>query len=386
MRWEREPHMRQNRRTGLTLAAAAIFALVAQQVSACTGIMLRTKDGSVVHGRTLEFGTPVDTSVAVIPRGQAFTGQTPKGDGLTYTAKYGAVGIVAFGNPRLLDGVNEAGLAAGSFYFPTFAEYTAVTPENQGKGLSAADFPNWLLTQFATVGEVRKAVESGAVAVMPTVLDGWGPVAPPFHYVVYDKTGASIVIEPVGGKLVIHDNPLGVMTNSPSFDWHMTNMRNFIALNPRDVPPVKIDGETFKALGQGTGMLGLPGDFTPPSRFIRAAVFSATAMPSENAAKGVDQVFHILNNFDIPVGVSRDVVQGVVYSDYTQMTVARDPQAQRYYYKTYDDQTIRMVDLKAFDLNAKTIVQISTKGQQPVVDMSAKLKPLQEAATSGSSR
>lgn len=378
--------MRQTKRMGFTLAAAAVFALVAQQVSACTGIMLKMKDGAIVHGRTLEFGTPVDTSIAVIPRGQAFTGQTPNGDGLKYTAKYGAVGIVAFGNPRLLDGVNEAGLAAGSFYFPTFAGYTAVTPENQGKGLSPADFPNWILTQFGSVDEVRKAVESGVVVIAPTVLEGWGPVAPPFHYVVYDKSGASLVIEPVDGKLKIHDNPLGVMTNSPSFDWHMTNLRNYIALNPRDVPPVKIDGETFKALGQGTGMLGLPGDFTPPSRFIRAAVFSATAMPAENAAKGVDQVFHILNNFDIPVGVSRETVQGVVYSDYTQMTVARDPQSLRYYYKTYDDQTIRMVDLKTFDLNAKTIRQVSTKSEQPVVNMSATLKPLQEPATSGSSR
>jgi choloylglycine hydrolase len=140
--------MRQSRRTGLTLAAAAMFALVAQQVSACTGIMLKMKDGAIVHGRTLEFGVMVDTSIAVIPRGYQFTGQAPQGDGLKYTVKYGAVGTVAFGNPRLLDGVNEAGLAAGSFYFPTFAEYATVTPDNQSKALSAADFPNWVLTQF----------------------------------------------------------------------------------------------------------------------------------------------------------------------------------------------------------------------------------------------
>jgi choloylglycine hydrolase len=366
--------MRRNGRTGLSLAVAAIFALVAQPVFACTGIMLRMKDGAIVHGRTLEFGVMVDTSIAVIPRGYQFTGQTPNGDGLKYTVKYGAVGTVAFGNPRLLDGVNEAGLAAGSFYFPTFAEYATVTPDNQGRALSPADFPNWLLTQFGSVSEVRRAVESGAVVIAPTVLQGWGPAAPPFHYVVYDKTGASLVIEPVGGKLVVHDNPLGILTNSPSFDWHMTNLRNYIALNPRNVPPVKIDGTTFRALGQGSGMLGLPGDFSPPSRFIRATVFSATAIPADNADRGIDQVFHILNNFDIPVGVARDVSDGVIHSDYTLMTVARDPLSQRYYYKTYDDQTIRMVDLKAFDLGAKAIRQISTKSDQPIVDMSAKLK------------
>jgi choloylglycine hydrolase len=340
----------------------------------CTGIMLKTKDGAIVHGRTVEFGTVIDTSIVVVPRGYAFVGQTPKGDGLKYAAKYAAIGAIAFTDVKLLDGLNEAGLAVGAFYFPTFAEYTPVTPDNQKKGLSPNDFPNWLLTQFASVDEVRRAIENEDVVVTPTVLEGWGPETPPFHYVVYDKTGASIVIEPVGGRLVVHDNPLGVMTNSPTFDWHMTNLRNYISLNPRNVPPIKIAGETFKQLGQGSGMLGLPGDFTPPARFVRAAVFSATAIPSETAEQGIEQVFHILNNFDIPVGVAREESHGVMHTDYTMLTTARDPQSLRYYYKSYDDQTIRLVDLKQFDLDAKTIKMLTTKSKQPLVDMSDQIK------------
>ena len=340
----------------------------------CTGIMLKTRDGSIVHGRTVEFGITIETSIVVVPRGYEFVGQTPNGDGLKYAVKYAAVGAIAFTDVKLLDGLNEAGLAVGAFYFPTFAEYTPVTPDNQNKGLSPGDFPNWLLTQFASVDEARGAIENGQVVVTPTVLEGWGPETPPFHYVVYDKTGASIVIEPVGGKLVIHDNPLGVMTNSPTFDWHMTNLRNYIALNPRNVPPVKIAGETFKQLGQGGGMLGLPGDLTPPARFVRAAVFSATAIPSNTAQQGIEQVFHILNNFDIPVGVAREESDGVIHSDYTMLTTARDPQSPRYYYKSYDDQTIRMVDLKQFDPTAKAIKMLSTKSEQPIVDMTAEMK------------
>lgn len=212
------------------------------------------------------------------------------------------------------------------------------------------------------------------VVITPTVLEGWGSETPPFHRVVYDKTGASIVIEPVGGKLVVHDNPLGVMSNSPTFDWHMTNLRNYIALNPRNVPPIKVAGETFKQLGQGSGMLGLPGDFTPPSRFVRAAVFSATAIPSDTAEKGIEQVFHILNNFDIPVGVAREESEGVMHTDYTMLTMGRDPKNMRYYYKSYDDQTIRMVDPKQFDLDAKTIKMLNTKSKQPMVDMSDQFK------------
>jgi choloylglycine hydrolase len=192
--------------------------------------------------------------------------------------------------------------------------------------------------------------------------------------VVYDKTGASIVIEPVGGRLVIHDNPLGVMANSPTFDWHMTNLRNYIALKPHNVPPLTIAGVTFNQFGQGSGMLGLPGDFTPPSRFVRAAIFSIIAIPSDTTEKGIQQVFHILNNFDIPVGVAREESEGVIHSDYTMLTTARDPQSQRYYYKSYDDQTIRMIDLKEFDLSAKNIRLLSTKSQQPFINMSNQVK------------
>ena len=366
--------MRPNMKTRTFLAAVTAASLAAQNVLACTGIMLKTVDGSFVHGRTVEFGVTIENSIAVVPRGHVFVGKTPRGDGLTYAAKYAAVGAVAFTDVKLLDGLNEQGLAVGAFYFPDFAAYTPVTEANQKKGLSPSDFPNWLLTQFASVAEAREAIERGDAIITPTVIDNWGPEAPPFHYVVYDRTGASIAIEPVGGKLVVADNPLGVMTNSPSFDWHMTNLRNYISLDPRNAGPVKIDGESFSQLGQGSGMVGLPGDFTPPSRFVRAAIFSKTAIPSKTALGGVGQVFHILNNFDIPVGVSREVGDGVVHSDYTMLTIARDPQNLRYYYKSYDDQTIRMVDLKQLDLNAKAIKLVSTSGQQPVADMTGQMK------------
>lgn len=358
----------------LATALAAAFTLAQVPAEACTGIMMRDQDGSFVNGRTVEFGIEIESSIVVVPRGYGFTGQTPAGEGLRYAAKYAAVGAVAFKDIKLLDGMNEQGLAVGAFYFPTFAEYTPVTAENQARALSPSDFPNWLLTQFANVDEVRAGLAASGVVIAPTVIAGWGAEPPPFHYVVYDKAGKSIVIEPVGGKLVVHDNPLGVMTNSPTFDWHMTNLRNYVALNPRNVPSIKINGQTFKELGQGSGMLGLPGDFTPPSRFVRAAVFTATAIPAPDAAQGIEQVFHILNNFDIPVGVARDVSDGVTHSDYTLLTTARDPQSLRYYYKSYDDQTIRMVDLKKFDLNAKAIRFLSTRGTQPIVDMSADVK------------
>jgi choloylglycine hydrolase len=302
-----------------------------------------------------------------VPRGYAFTGETPLGPGKTWTGKYAVVGGIAFNNLAIMDGMNEKGLAAGAFYFPTFAEYAETTPENRTVSMSMADFTNWVLTSFSSVGEVKAAIEAGDVAI------GWPPQAQPFHYVVYDATGASIAIEPIGGKLKIYDNPLGAMTNSPTFDWHMTNLRNYIALNPRNVPPLKIDGMTFRQFGEGSGMLGLPGDITPPSRFVRAAVFSVTAIPEKDAEHGVLQVFHILNNFDTgrrgAVGSRRGGAHRL-----HMLTVARDPQALRYYWKTCDDQAIRMVDMKQLDLNGKSILMLSTKGQQSIIDSTRDMK------------
>ena len=255
----------------LTFAAA-------QTASACTGIMLRNADGSIVHGRTVEFGIPLAIDFAVVPRGYGFTGMTPMGEGKKWTAKYGALGAIVFGNLGIMDGVNEKGLAIAPF-IPDHGRVHA----DDGRQSGQVDVVDRLLQLdpdlFASVDEVRAAVESGEVAVAPTLLPGWPPTVQPFHWIVYDKSGKALVIEPLGGKLVVTDNPLGVLTNSPSFDWHMTNLRNYIALNPRDVPPVKIDGKTLQSFGMGAGMLGLPGDFTPPSRFVRAAVFSATASP-----------------------------------------------------------------------------------------------------------
>jgi choloylglycine hydrolase len=364
------------------LAVTAMTALVASTTAeACTGIMLRNADGTIVHGRTVEFGMPLEMDVVVVPRGYDFVGQTPLGDGKKWTAKYAATGGILFGNLAIMDGLNEKGLAVSAFFFPTMAEYTATTPDNQAKSMSAADFSNWILTQFASVDEVRAAVAGGEAIVAPTLLPGWPPQPQPFHWIVYDQSGKSLVIEPLEGKLVLSDNPLGVFTNSPSFDWHMTNLRNYISLSPRDVPAVTIDKETFAPFGMGAGLHGLPGDFTPPSRFVRASVFSATAIAAADAQAGIFKGFHILNNFDIPVGSAREKADGKTYSDMTMLTSMRDPQALRFFYKTYDDQTIRMVDLKRFDPDAKEVKKLSTQGQQPVVDMSGKFQTRKTAAS-----
>ena len=356
----------------LLLIACAVCAFDSKALFACTGILLKAKDKSVVHGRTLEFAINVDISVAVTPRNYEFKGTSPTGQGMGYTSKYGAVGAVAFDNPALLDGINEKGLSVGTFFFPGFVGYSKATADNQKNSLSPADFPNWLLTQFATIDEIKAALNS--VIIVPTVLKGWGDESPPFHYIVYEKDGNSLVIEPVNGKLTYFDNPLGVLTNSPGFDWHMTNLRNHINLTTLEAKPLTFNGVTFSSFGMGSGMVGLPGDFTPPSRFVRAAIFAITAIPPETGELAVAQAFHILNQFDIPVGVIREEANGVTYTDFTLLTAVRDPNQLKFYFKTFDDPTAKVVDLKTFDLSAKSIKTAPTTGKSKAVDVSASLK------------
>lgn len=357
-------------KTWAMLLSSAILTF-SMQSEACTGLKLTAKDGASVHGRTLEFGIIVDSSVAVVPRNYTYVAATPLGNGMSYKTKYASVGTVCFDSLALMDGMNEKGLSVGTFYFPGYAGYTQTTKDNASKSLSPVDFPNWILSQFATLDEVKEGIKN--VVIAPTVINGWGPTSPPFHYIVYDKSGKSISIEPINGTFDVKENPLGTYTNSPNFDWHLTALRNYINLTPENVKPLDVNGLVLTPFGQGSGMVGLPGDFTPPSRFVRASIYALTAIPSDNAEQAITQLFHILNQFDIPVGVARSKENGVIYSDFTQATVAHNPNNLKYYFKTYDDQTVRLVDLSTFDLSAKEVKKYSTKGAQTFVDVSKDL-------------
>ncbi len=356
------------------LVAAAAMAIGFSSASACTGLQITTEDKAVINGRTVEFGVFLDTSVVVVPRGYKFTGVTTLGEGKKWTSKYASVGMILVDNKVIVDGMNEKGLATASFYFPGYAKYSVTTKENQTISMSSSDITQWILSMFETVDEVKKAIENNEVAISPVLTPGFPPHIQPFHFIVYDKSGKSIVFEPIDGKLVVYDNPIGVITNSPTFDWHMVNLSNYINLLAHTPDDVKVFGKTIKPLGQGSGMLGLPGDFTPPSRFVRAAAFAASSIPAKTADKGVLQVFHILNSFDIPVGAARTIEEGKIFSDYTMLTLVRDTKNLRFYYKTYDDQTIKMVDMKKFDLDGKKIIRLNTKTEQTYEDVSGKLK------------
>jgi choloylglycine hydrolase len=325
------------------LGAAILWS--SQPASACTGIRLMAKDGTVVAARTMELGLDLKSQVIVVPAGTHMTGTLPNGaTGIRYTTKYGFAGANAFGQPVSVDGMNDQGLYVGEFFFTPEAHYTDVTPANASRAMAGYEYSNWLLGNFATVAEVKAGYDRVVLAPTPRV--EMGGMAPPLHFRIMDRTGATVVIEPLPGGLRIHDDPLGVITNTPSFDWHLTNLGNYVGLTPYLRPSVDIGGYTVNSLGQGSGFVGLPGDVSSPSRFVRAVAYQQTAIQPETSADAVLQIFHILNNFDIPIGSVRQTIGGKQFDEFTSWTSANDLKNLVFYFRTYQDQTLRSVDIR----------------------------------------
>ena len=136
------------------------------------------------------------------------------------------------------------------------------------------------------------------------------------HYTIYDKTGAGIIIEFTNKGRTVYENTVGACTNSPPHDFHMINLRNYVELNKTAHEPLHLGGDVFKPIGQGSGLLGTPGDLTPPSRLVRAATLTHFADPVKTSDEAVNLAVHILNTVDIPHGVASE--------DYTNWIVAKD--------------------------------------------------------------
>lgn len=351
----------------LILAVMIFSGLYAAEADACTGISLTAQNGSHVVARTVEWAaTPMQCGYVVAPRGHRHQSYTPTGaNGLKYDAVYGYVGIYTEYEPFVVEGINETGLSAGLFFFPNYGEYAPYNSADNDKTLCDMQFVSWVLSQFSSIDQVKNAL--GKIDLV-TLNHNIGAV----HWRIAEPNGRMVVLEVVNGVPNFYENTLGVLTNAPGFPWHMTNLNNYVNLEPGSSPDNTIKpGITLKALGHGSGMLGLPGDFTAPSRFVRAAFFQTTSPTWETGFETVMQAFHILNNFDIPVGsqhAKADIPKGLPSA--TQFTAATDQTAMRFYYRTAWNSNIRCIDLHSIDF--KTVRYQSNpldKTQEQPVEM-----------------
>jgi choloylglycine hydrolase len=364
------------KRTANYLIAALVLlgvAAVAFPASACTGIRLTAADGTVIYARTMESALDFQSNMIIVPRGTEYIGTKAENTpGLHWTTKYAFVGPNVFGMPYISDGMNEKGFAVGHFVFTDFAKYQTADPKDLGHTIDCAEVGTYLLSTAADVPEAVASLK--AVRVIQAGTTPRERAMHAYHYFIHDAKGRCAVLEYTDGQLKVHENPLGIVTNSPSFDWHLTNLRNYIHLNPEDASAVNVAGVTLSEFAHGTGLLGLPGDFTPPSRFIRALTFKQTALPAATAEDCVEKAFHLLNQFDIPFGAVRSHENGKPTYEFTNWTTAADMKHLRYYFHTFQSRRIRVVDLHKVDLEAKEVKTIPMRLPEVFEDVSAAAK------------
>lgn len=367
----------------LSVVVSILLLIGSIDTNACTGFRLKAKDGGVVYGRSMEWGAfDLNTRVTIIPRGYTFKALTPDGNnGKEYVVKYGVVGLdmPAIREGYISDGMNEKGLALGMFYHPEFTQYQDYNKSESSNSISGQDVANYILSQFADIEEVKKGM---ARVTVVGVFEKTVGIVPGMHWMVTDAKGISIVIEYTDGELKMHDAPLGVITNAPNYDWHMTNIQNYVNLSANAFPSKIMEGIEFKPAGAGSGILGLPGDNTPPSRFIRAVTWTQTARPLENAEEAVYEAFRILDNFQLPLGP--DAAEGSGHGSDNELmrsstiwTVAWNLSDLTLNFHTQHNRRVRRLDVKEIDFSKMgsniVYIPLDEKKEQDIKEISPKL-------------
>jgi choloylglycine hydrolase len=284
----------------------------------CSGIRIICKDGKIIVARTLEFGFLFDYTVY-------------------YDKKI--LGIVA--DKYFLDGINKDGLSVMTFYFPHFDEYTDNIPAGN-VSLMSLEVTEYLLKNAKNINDVEKIIKK--ITVNKEIFAKMGIIVP-VHWFCVDKSGRSIIIESVEGVLTAYENKLGISTNSPTFPTHLLSLEAYPEFSRYNNP--------HKNYSEGTGMNGLPGDFTSISRFVRLNLFQEVHDKPLNGVDGMATAFHILNNFDIVKGY---VENSTGLKEFTQYTVVYNLNDFNGWFKTYENVVVRNLitkDILVFNNNVK---------------------------------
>ncbi|MGL4741498.1 MAG: choloylglycine hydrolase [Sarcina sp.] len=312
----------------------------------CTSITLLSNENKHLFGRNMDIEFTFGQSVGIVPRNFKYQNRVMNTEEET---KYAIIGMMTImeNHPMLADGMNEKGLAIAGLNFPRYAYYEPQI-DPQKTNISVYDFMLWVLANFDSLEAVKGAIEN--VNIMDKPFNEKTPI-PTLHWMITDKTGESIVVEKTKEGLKVFKNNVGVLTNSPTFDWHTTNLRQYISLDANQPEKINWSSEELNPLGQGLGLVGLPGDFTPASRFVRVAYLRNAAIKNDKDSINIDEFFHILAN----VAMVRGSVRTPKLSDITQYTSCMNLEDNIYYYNTYKNNQINGINLHNEDLNAKEI-------------------------------
>ncbi len=322
----------------------------------CTNFLLNAEDGSVINGRSMEFGKNqvASAEIVLLPKGEGQPSYTEGAESSTH--RYNIIGMNAGPHPALnfvlTDGMNDQGLSCGSLWMPDSKYRTTPDPEKQS--VFVAMFNNWALGTCATVAEVKEKLQSGEVVLWENgLLQKLNMI--PLHFPVTDKTGDSIVVEYTNDDRTpnIYDNTVNVLTNAPEFPWQISHMEQVEQNNGQPISPYNPNSDEP---GNGYGLVGTPGDPTPPGRFSKVGIwkgFAADAAAGYAPATAKDAqilAYHLLNCVDIPDGVCRyGTAEKSSGSDYSVWVVVKDLTNLEYQVRMYGSSIPYGISFSVFD-------------------------------------
>jgi len=310
----------------------------------CTAATYQTKD--FYMGRTLDYEFSYGEKITVMPRNYPLELR----HGGSIPSHYAIIGMahIADDYPLYYDAVNEMGLGIAGLNFVGNAIYSNV--KDGCRNVAQYEFIPWLLGQCGTLAEARNLIS--CMNLVGTPYSDTLPTAQ-LHWIIADKSGA-ITVESVADGLRVYENPVGVLTNNPPFDKQLFRLNDYMALSPKQPSNNFSDKLDLGSYSRGMGALGLPGDLSSSSRFVRVAFVKMNALSGNSEVESVNQVFHIMGSVEQQRGCC-EVSEG--HYEITIYTACMNVSKGIYYYTTYTNHQITAVDMQKENLNGEMLVR-----------------------------
>lgn len=325
----------------------------------CTAVTYATKDH--YFGRTFDWEVSYGEKIAFMPRNYPLKFRRMP----TMERHYALLGmaVVTENYPLYYDAINEAGLGMAGLNFPNNTDYKAY--EEDKDNIAPFEFIPWILGQCGSVAEAREKLPRINLVKLP-----FGEKYPlsPLHWIIADKKEA-ITVECVKEGLKVYENPVGVLTNNPPFDMQMFYLNNFIQLSKKEPENRFGEGLELVPYSRGMGSMGLPGDWSSASRFVRAAFTKMNSLSGESEGESVSQFFRILGTVEqirgcVQIGKDKGGQDQYEISVYTS---CGNLDRGVYYYKTYENSCVSYVDMHREDMDGREIVVYELKREPQFV-------------------
>lgn len=312
----------------------------------CTAVNFTSGDN--YFGRNLDLEKSYEERVVITPRQYKFSFRTlPSSD-----KHYALIGMasVADDYPLYYEATNEKGLSMAGLSFPDNAHYSACQKDKDN--VAPFELIPYILGSCKDTTEARSILRN--INIADISFSEKFPLSP-LHWIISDRH-SSITVESTKEGVKIYDNPYGVLTNNPSFDYHMMNINNYMSLSENYPENRLSDKHSYNAYSMGMGALGLPGDFSSASRFIRAVFIKEKSPFFEDEKKAVSHFFHILGGVAMPKGC---VMTRSGECEYTRYSSCCNTDKGIYYYTTYDNSNITSVHMRKSNLDSENLIAFS---------------------------